>query len=447
MWALLFAILEHEVEPGGQLFLLIVLTLTSYACGWLVSLLHLPPLLGMLLCGIALRNIGFFHVTGVYLEIVTTIREVALATILLKAGLGLDASALKKLSFVVARLAFTPCLAETVGAAVAAHFLMGLPWLWGLLLGSVLSAVSPAIVVPTLQILKAKGYGEAKGISTLVIAASSIDDIISISAFGVILGLIFSKGDLTHNILHGPIEVGLGLVTGVVWGIIAACIPHRNENYLVAKRTFIVGGGGLTAVLLSTLYGYAGSGPLAAIILSFIAQLCWKWQGWSNTYNPVATVFNNFWGIMQPLLFGLIGTEIRLDQIKMELIGLGLAVLMFGLFVRILSCCAVLIGANLNLKEVIFVNLAWLPKATVQATLGPIALDSTIRYHMTDAEPYARDVLTIAVLSILLTAPVGAIGISVGGPRLLSNEPVVKVKKYNKKTDQKSDVAVVEDQL
>lgn len=424
LWTLLFAILGEEVEPGGQLFILIVLMLLSCLSGWLISLLHLPPLLGMLLCGIVLRNTGFFDVGGVYLEIISVIRKVALATILLKAGLGLNASALKKLSFVVARLAVLPCISETIGAAFGAHFFLNMPWLWAFLLGSILSAVSPAVVVPTLQNLQAQGFGETKSIATLVIAASSVDDIISISMFGVILGMIFSQGNFVQNILHGPVEAGFGLVIGISGGIIAACFPHRNENYLVAKRTFIVGGGGVAAILLSSRCGYSGSGPLATIILSFIAQLCWKWQGWV-TYNPVADVFHNIWSIMQPLLFGLIGTEIKLNLIKMELIGLGFVVLLFSLFIRFLSCSVALIGSKLNLKEVIFVNFAWLPKATVQATLGPIALDMAIRYKLPDVESYARDVLTIAALSILFTAPVGAIGIAVGGPLLLSRDITV----------------------
>ncbi|KAK7590370.1 hypothetical protein V9T40_001983 [Parthenolecanium corni] len=442
-WALLYAVLGHEVEPGGQLFLLIMLAIVAYACGWVVSFLRLPPLLGMLICGIGVRNLGLFNMTGVYVEVVRTIREIALTVILLKAGLGLDATALKKLSCVVARLAFAPCLAETIGAATGAYLLLGMPWLWGLLLGSVLSAVSPAIVVPTLLVLKAKGLGESKGISTLVIAASSIDDIIAISAFGVILGLIFTQGDLVQNLLHGPIEVTIGIVTGIGWGVIAACFPHRTETNIIFKRSYMVGGGSLVFVLLFTEFGYSGAGPLAAIISPFIAALCWKWQGWSSTYNPVADVYNDVWGILQPLLFGLIGAEIRFEEIKVSLIWLGTAVLMIGLVVRIITCCLVLFGANLNIKEVIFVNLAWLPKATVQATLGPIALDMALRHeNMTSVVPYARDILTIAVLSILITAPIGAIGIAVGGPRLLSTDKP----QYRTKT-QKSDVAIVEDQL
>ncbi|KAK7582286.1 hypothetical protein V9T40_013731 [Parthenolecanium corni] len=425
VWALLYATLDQEVVPGEQLFMLLMLTILSSICGWLVSLIKLPSLLGMLICGIFMRNVGLFEVSGVYLIIVNIIREIALCVILLEAGLGLDASTLKRLSFVVARLAIMPCLTETIATAVAIHFLMNMPWIWGLLLGSILSAVTPAVVIPSLLSLKEKGYGEKKGISTLVIAASSIDDIVAVSIFSVLLGIIFSEGDLLQSIIQGPVEIAIGLVAGVIWGIICACFPHREEDHLVIKRSLMVGGGGLVAVLIGDKYGYSGSGPLASIILSFIASLCWKWQGWSNEYNPVADVYDELWILLQPLLFGLIGTDIVFDRVDKSAILNALGVLAFGLSIRFITCCIILIGANLNMKEIIFVNLAWLPKATVQATLGPIALGLATKNNVFAAIPLAENVLTIAVLSILLTAPVGAIGIALGGPRLLSKDDTI----------------------
>ncbi|XP_065223901.1 sodium/hydrogen exchanger 9B2-like isoform X3 [Planococcus citri] len=423
-WAFLYTILREEVEPpGGQLFKLILLMVLSQFCGWLISFLHLPPLLGMLLCGIALRNVGFFHLTGVYTDIVVSIRSISLGVILLKAGLGLDASALKRLSFVVARLALLPCLVETAGIAAAAYLLMNMSWTSGVLLGFALASVSPAVVVPSLLVLKEKGYGENKGISTLVIAASTIDNITSISGFGVVLKMLFSPGDLLSNILQGPLEVLIGLVVGLGWGFISACIPHRNENHLVVKRSIMVGGGGLVCVLGGQMFGYSGSGTLAAIISSFLASLCWKWQGWSNNYNPVGDIFGKMWLILQPLFFGLIGTEVKLNAIDVNLVLQGTAIIGFGLLVRSITCGMMLFGAKLNLKEVFFVILAWLPKATVQAALGPLALDMAKKTHQDDAIPWAQNILTIAILSIVITAPIGAVGISVGGPKLLSNQP------------------------
>lgn len=426
VWAILYALLRVEVAPGGDLFKLIVLVLVAYVSGGLVARIRLPPLLGMLIAGIALRTCGFFKVQGVYLDIIIKLRETALTVILIKAGLGLDAPALLKLSLVVLRLAFLPCIGEAVAAAVVSYYLLDYPWLWGLLLGFMLSAVSPAVVVPVLLSLQERGFGESKGISTLVIAASSLDDIVAISVFGVFLGMIFSTGDLMQQVLQGPIEMLIGLAFGVFWGLVASFIPHRSDNYVTAKRSVMIGAGGLCAVLGSELIHYSGAGPLACIVASFIACLSWKLQGWSSQHNPVADVFSVVWQILQPMLFGLIGAEIDLTILELNTVALGLLVILGALVFRVIVCCTVLLGSKLNWKEILFVNLAWLPKATVQAALGPEALDQVRTQEEPDPLDMKRgaQMLTIAVLSILLTAPIGSIGISLTGPLLLSNEPL-----------------------
>ncbi|PSN56735.1 Sodium/hydrogen exchanger 9B2 [Blattella germanica] len=346
VWGVGYSILQDAMWPGGPIFALVALFLLATFSGWLVSLAHLPPLLGMLLAGILLRFSGLFVMSGPYLTAVSTLRLVAMVVILIKAGLGLDAAAFKRLSFVVVRLAFLPCLVETATDAVVAHLVLGFPWLWGFLLGFVLAAVSPAVVVPSLLGLQEKGYGEDKGISTLVIAASSIDDIAAISGFGVVLGIIFSQGELFEQLIHGPIEVVMGLSFGISWGVLLIYLPHRNDN-------------------------------------------------------PVADIYSVVWKVFQPVLFGLIGTEIDLRQLDGSTILYGLCVLVVGLVM-------------------LFVAVAWFPKATVQAALGHVALDLA---RKTDADEgvvtLASQVLTIAVLSILITAPIGAIGIFLTGPKLL----------------------------
>lgn len=424
LWGLLYTLVKQEAAPGGGLFQLIVLVLLGYIGGQIVKLAKLPPLLGMLITGIILKTIGFFKVSGVYVNIVITLREVALSVILIKAGLGLDPAALVRLSLVVLRLACCPCVAEALGAAAVAHFVLGYPWVWGLLVGFMLSAVSPAVVVPTLLKLKEQGYGRDKGISTLVIAASSLDDVIAITLFGVFLSMVFSTGDITTQILQGPIDLIIGLICGIAWGLMAGCLPHRDDNLVVYKRAVMVGGGGLCAVLGSELLHVPGAGPLACITSAFVAGICWKLQGWPSEKNPVQSIFSVAWHVLQPVLFGLIGAEIDLNIIQWDTVAYGLCVIAGGLFVRIITCCLVVLGGNLNMKEMIFVNLAWLPKATVQAALAPEALDMVRREPNPAEEDLIRgsQILTIAVLSILITAPIGAIGLSLAGPRFLSKD-------------------------
>uniref|UniRef100_A0A146L6D7 Mitochondrial sodium/hydrogen exchanger 9B2 n=1 Tax=Lygus hesperus TaxID=30085 RepID=A0A146L6D7_LYGHE len=425
VWAVLYVLLLDEAAPGGDLFKLLILIVSAYFAGQLVALCKLPPLLGMLIAGIVLRTCGFYKISGVYLEIVIKLREAALTTILIKAGLGLDAPALLKLSFTVLKLAFVPCLAEAAAAAVIAHVCFDYPYFWGFMLGFMLSAVSPAVVVPTLLSLKSEGYGESKGISTLVIAASGLDDIVAISLFGVFQGMIFTPGSIASQISVGPIEMVMGLTVGILWGLFIAFIPHRDDAYVTAKRTILLGAGSLGAVLGSEKIHYGGAGPLACITSAFIASFAWKNQGWSNSYHPVADNFSTIWLFIQPVLFGLIGAEIDLLALHSETIAMGFIVVFGALIVRFAACVLCVLGTKLNWKEILFVNLAWLPKATVQAALGPEPLDK-VRSSGENADPAdllrGQQLLTIAVLSILITAPIGSIGISISGPYLLSNE-------------------------
>ncbi|BES88689.1 Hypothetical protein NTJ_01496 [Nesidiocoris tenuis] len=423
-WGVLYALLLNEAAPGGDLFKLLILIVSAYFAGQIVALCKLPPLLGMLIAGIVLRTCGFYKISGVYLDIVIKLREAALTTILIKAGLGLDAPALLKLSFTVLKLAFVPCLAEAAAAAVIAHFCFGYPFFWGFMLGFMLSAVSPAVVVPTLLQLKSVGYGESKGISTLVIAASGLDDIVAISLFGVFQGMIFTPGSMAHQISVGPIEMVMGLTVGILWGLIIAFIPHRDDAYVSTKRSILLGAGSLGAVLGAELIHYAGAGPLACITSAFVASFAWKNQGWSNSHHPVADNFGTVWLFIQPVLFGLIGAEIDLLALHMETVAMGFMVVFGALIIRFGACVLCVLGTNLNWKEILFVNLAWLPKATVQAALGPEPLDRVRTSENPDEADLLRgqQLLTIAVLSILITAPIGSIGISISGPYLLSNE-------------------------
>lgn len=199
VWAVAYCLLGQVALPGtstievsihgGTVFSLLALLTVSLIMGWVMEKLHMPPLLGMLLTGIALKNIPYIDVArGVDPEWYAATRSTALVVILLRACLGLSPEALKKLSAMVFRLAFMPCLAESFAVAVAARVLLGLPWQWGFMLGFVLAAVSPAVVVSCLLNLQERGYGVTKGIPTLVIAAASMDDVLAISCFTLLLG-------------------------------------------------------------------------------------------------------------------------------------------------------------------------------------------------------------------------------------------------------------------
>lgn len=417
-----FSWAEPIREPALQLVSLFVL---AQIFGVLVKFVHLPPLLGMLLAGILLKQIDYFHAEGIFLKFTATVRSCAMTMILLRAGLGLNPLVLCRLSTVVLRVAVFPCSVEAVTVAVVSHYLLDLPWQWGFLLGFILSAVSPAVLVPSLLTLQSNGYGENKGIATLVIAASSLDNIYAITIFGIFLSAIFSQGSIMELVVQGPLEVLIGIIWGILIGVISIYIPHSDEKSVIKLRTIMVCASGLLAVLGSQLVGYAGAGPLGCIVGAFVAGCGWRAFSSTSTYEPVMLHLTEYWLLLQPFLFGLIGTEIDISSLggnSLQVAGLSAAVITIGVVVRMLACCISVQGCGLNFQETLFVGLSWLPKATVQAAIGPVALDlaRSIAFNQEQNIHLAEKVLMIAVLSVILTAPIGAIGILGAGPLLLT---------------------------
>ncbi|XP_050060575.1 sodium/hydrogen exchanger 9B2-like isoform X1 [Aphis gossypii] len=409
-----------DMTPNSQLASVVFLISCSWAGGKIAEMLYLPPLLGMLLAGVVLRNTGHYDVDqNIYQPHIINLREVALTVLLAASGLSLDPTMLKKLSLVVTQLAILPCITETIAAAVVTHYLLGLPWIWGLLLGCILSPVSSAVILPALLDFKQKGLGEDKGIITLVMAACSFDDIFCISAFGVCLSIIFSEGSWKANAMRGPMEVGIGVCVGIVWGLITGFIPHKCESSLTLKRTYIITAGGVLLTFGSKMIDLPGAGPLAIMTAAFVSAICWKKNNSFSDEVEVAT--NNVWDFLEPLLFASIGTEIDLSSIRPTLITSASVLLVITSLVRVVTCFFVLRDTNFNLREKIFVNIAWLPKATVQAAIGPIALDMA-RSRDERLIPYASDVLAISVLAILITAPIGAIIMTLRGEYLLRKQ-------------------------
>lgn len=456
------SVLGPLATPGGSIFALLVMILVAMFAGKLlqgfhllvVSLfkfeLHLPPLCGMIVVGILLKNVPYNYLedcsdhqknVSAHLDnhacpprfigndldpqISSTLRAVCLTVILLMAGLELDPVQLRKLKGMVLRATFIPFFVEATATAVLCNLILGFPWMIGFMLGFMLAA----IIIPCFMSLTKRGYGVEKGIPTVVIAACSVDDVFAIAGFGIFMGVIFSAGaPLWKLILHGPIEIIMGVSFGIFWGFLCHWIPSKNSRHVAFFRWFILTGGGLIAVFGSSLLGYNGAGGLATIIMGFVASVGWRNDGWDEN-NPVIKIFHRMWIILEPVIFALIGTQIQVDKISPETLGKCTAVLVLAMLIRMVGTFFAVCGGNLNKKEKLFMTFAWLPKATVQAALGPIFLDKVLqvteeewknlgdKVHWTEM---GNDVLTMAVLSILITAPIGAMFIMTLGSRLLS---------------------------
>lgn len=403
----MLAFVDEIVALGLLLFL-------SVGGGFVAKRFQMPPLLGMLLAGLMLRNAPGNILQDLPDSWSVTLRLVALTVILLRAGLGLDLHALYSLRGNVLRLAFIPNLSEAATVAFAARVLLDLPVLWGLLLGFVVAAVSPAVVVPSLLDLQSRGYGVDKGIPTMVLAAASFDDVLSITGFGAMVSLIFTgQGDasLAESLLRAPVELLLGLGAGLLGGTLCAAIVGAPAWLRFGTLLSL----GLLAIFGGWAVGFTGGGGLATMTMGAVAA-----RGWLGVSMPVARALGWAWSAAQPILFGLIGAAVTLATVESVYISRGLMILAIGLTVRLFVTYASVAPSRFTTQERLFIALAWIPKATVQAAIGAVALDLAKQYEVgLQAETYGTQVVTIAVLAIIVTAPVGAIAIASTGPRWL----------------------------
>ncbi|KAG8005885.1 Sodium/hydrogen exchanger 9B2 [Nibea albiflora] len=267
-------------------------------------------------------------------------------------------------------------------------------------------------------ILTRAGLGlDPSGIPTLLMAAGSFDDILAITGFSTCLGIAFSTGATWMNILKGLLEVVGGVVAGLVLGLFLCCFPSKDQEDLVLRRTLMLLGLSIFSVFFSHVIGFAGAGGLSTLVLAFLAAL-----GWKTNKAPVAAMVGRSWDVFQPLLFGLIGAEITIANLSPSTVGLGLACISIGLVIRLLITFLLVHFGGFNLKEKFFISVAWLPKATVQAAIGSKALDMAREEGDANLIKFGLDVLTLAVLAILTTAPIGALGIGLAGPRLLARQ-------------------------
>lgn len=466
-WAVPWSVIGADCLPGGNLFGIIVLADICFIFGLLiskVSIPNLPPLpglFGMLIGGFMLANTpGIDVATSISHDWSYSLRAIALSIILVKAGLDLDPSALNKTKGVCLRLTVIPCFIETACCGIVSFLLLGFPWGWGFLLGCVLGAVSPAVIVPSLLKFQEQGYGVAKGIPSLVIAACSFDDVLAISGFSVVFSIVFSNvvsvddrsattfngtmttmvtptllpntsassdteeyhPSLAMTIVRGPLEMIGGVALSVVLGVALWYVPSNTQKEVVKLRSVLVMSIGVWAIFASGRFNVPGAGALIAIITPFVA--CMKWN--QRDKAEISDNIGKLWIVFEPLMFGLIGAEVRLDKLDSSTVGLGIAALSICLIFRMIATYGAVTCAGFNWKEKLFLCFAWMPKATVQAAIGGVALDRARKIEAPqEIIDIASQVLTISVLSILITAPLGAVAIGLSGPKLLEIEQSV----------------------
>lgn len=472
-WGSLMKVCRKEDDGNryeGTVFAVVVIFIVASALGrFVVALkLSLPPLLGMLVAGLLLKNIPYIRLIvgdNVKEDMSVHIRDVCLALILCRAGLGLDLGTLLKMKWVIMRLAFMPCTAEAMMVAVWAHFLIPFDWLWAIALGWLWSAISPAVVVPSLLALLERGYGVTTGIVPAAIAASALDDVMSIVLFNIFVG--FSIGNTQFeaaSLLQILIQLAAGLALGVVVGAgvyFSTIADSRGETpALDSNRLWVLVMAAAVTLLACKRVEFTGCAALAVLVLALAAAKGWGPAASKRVAGPLTLIWNQ---LAQPLLFGLVGCQVDVTVLTARTVGFAVLFLIFSLIARFGTAFLSMTGRGLNWKERLFTALSQLPKATVQAALcgipttyvlssgkdgayvGCPASSFNLNHYISikageegqrrsfPATPLACEqrgtdyenaliVVQMAVVIILCTAPVGASIISIFGPKLLTQE-------------------------
>ena len=385
--------------------------------------------------GIFVSNLPIFHY-HVDHHTSSSLRNIAFIALLVRAGLELDTESLLKMKRVCILLSFVPGVcAESPVVAITAKLLLGLPWGWAFMIGFIMAAVSPAIVVACILKLQDKGYGTEKGIPTLVIASSSVDDIVAICCFSVAMTITFATGSVYWVISKAPIEFVAGATPGALLGVLLWFLPSSADNHKVYLRYSLLFLGSICAFFGAEHLKAHGAGALFVITVGFVASRRWN-KGTPFTSSDSSTVhscshdvedvekaFAISWRYLAPLLFGLIGAELKLGDLNWSVIGLALVVVTLGVFARLGAAYICCFGVGLNWKEKLFVSISSIPKATVQAAIGSVPLDYVRSLSAEEKEPgfeeWARKILAIAVVSVILTAPLGAVLTKISGRHLL----------------------------
>ncbi|NFA61314.1 cation:proton antiporter [Clostridium sporogenes] len=369
--------------------------------------LKLPGLLGMLILGILIGPHGLNWLSKDILNTSADLRKIALIVILLRAGLGLNKDELKLVGKTALKLSCVPGIIEGFFIALASTKLLGFSFIQGGLLGFIIAAVSPAVVVPQMLNLIDKGLGKSKGIPTLILAGASIDDVFAITIFSTFLGLYSGKNiNISMQVLKIPVSIMLGTLIGILSAIIIIKI-FRKYNIDNTKEILII----LSISIMLTLIETLLKGKLEiASLLGVMALGFMVSDRIPNVGDKLSKGLNEIWVFAQILLFVLVGAEVNM-VVAFKSGFLGIIIIALGLIGRSIGVLISLKGSNLNKKEKLFCVISYTPKATVQAAMGAVPLANSVAS--------GDIILAISVLSILITAPLGAIAINLSGPKLL----------------------------
>lgn len=383
--------------------------LLGLSLGYVFMKLKLPALIGMLLTGIALGPYVLNLLEPSLLSVSVDLRQLALVIILTRAGLALDIKDLMKVGRPALLMCFVPACFEIAGMMLIAPPLLGISLLDAAIMGTVVAAVSPAIIVPKMLHLMDQKYGTSKSIPQLIMAGGSVDDVFVIVMFTAFTGLALGGNISAVSFLQIPVSILSGLVLGVLLGWLLTRYFKRYHMRDSVKVLIILSVSFLLVALERVLKGILPVSGLLAVMALGATLL----KSYEVLALRLSAKFSKLWVGAEILLFVLVGATVDIKYA----VGAGLSavvVILFSLLFRMAGVFVCMIKTQLTLKERVFCMIAYLPKATVQAAIGSLPLAMGL--------PCGKIVLTVAVLAILITAPLGAFGIDMTYKRLLEKE-------------------------
>lgn len=385
--------------------------------GYLFKLIKLPSLIGYLLIGILFGYFGLIDQS--ILNISAELRKIALIIILIKAGLNLDLKDLKKAGRPAILLSFVPACFEMIAIGLVGPYVLGLTYNESFLLGAVIGAVSPAVVVPRMVKMIEDNQGTKKSIPQMIIAGSSCDDIVMIVFFTTFLTIESGNGLSLMTFLNVPISIISGIGVGILIGLLLAFLFKKVHMRDSIKITLILGiAFGLVA--LESYFGqwFGFSSLLSAIALGVVILAKRK-----TAAIRLAAKADRLWVVAELFLFVLVGASIKVEYFPMYFLP-ALLVIGVGLLIRFIGVNVSLIKTELNIKERCFTTIAYMPKATVQAAIGGTLLDLGISSGNQSIIKAGTIVLSVSVVAILLTAPIGAFLVDIFKDKLVKKEAI-----------------------
>lgn len=397
--------------------------LTSLALIFLVGLamaaicqrLKLPRIIGMLLTGILLGPYALNWLDESILGISSQLRQIALIIILIKAGLSLNLADLKKVGRPAVMMAYVPASFEILAYLLFAPAILGVSRVEAAVMGTVLGAVSPAVVVPRMVQLMETQYGTKKSIPQMILAGASCDDIFVIVLFSTFSSMAQGGSVQVMDFVNIPISIVLGVALGAVAGYLLGGFfetAYAHKHYVRNSMKVIVVLG--VAFLLMAIETWAKGIVSISGLLAVVAMACvLKLRSTTFVSKRLSEKFGKLWLAAEVLLFVLVGAAV---DIRYTMNAGIVAVVMIGiaLLFRAVGVMLCMVGTQLNVKERLFCIIAYLPKATVQAAIGSVPMAMGLAC--------GQIVLSVAVLAILITAPLGAIGMDVSYQKMLEKE-------------------------